>query len=179
MAQKIRFDDEIRLNILKVLLEKGTSQPNIRRIKAKTGYHLTTIKSSLDYLQKENILTGFGPKIAFWKLGYHLEVIEFLQIDLSKPNLAEKYLEFAKKDPHVFALSSLMGSGNFNTISFQFYEDVESYHKNLHDNYIKKITNYYEIIKDRQVFYLTEPIYKRIPRTNAIIEIMRQKTGLD
>ncbi len=179
LAQKMRFDDEIRLNILKVLLEKGTTQPNIRRIKTKTGYHLATIKGSLDYLQKDGFLTGYGPKIAFWKLGYRLEVIELLQIDFSKPDLAEKYLEFVKKDPHVFALNSLMGSGNFNTISFQFYEDVESYHKNLQDNYIKKLPNYYDVIKDRQVFYLTEPTYKRGSRTDSIIEIMRRKVAVD
>ncbi|MEI7961702.1 MAG: hypothetical protein WCI04_05195, partial [archaeon] len=66
-----------------------------------------------------------------------------------------------------------------NVISFQFYEDVESYHKNQQENYVKKIPNYYEIVKDRQVFYLTEPTFKRSSRTDAIIDIMRKKAALD
>ena len=179
MAQKMRIDDEIRLNILKALIEKGATQPNIRRIKNKTDYHLATIKSSLDFLQKEGILTGYGPKLAFWKMGFKLEAVELLQLDFSKPSLVEKYLDAALNDPHVFSLNSVMGSGNFNVISFQFYEDVESYHKNQQENYVKKIPNYYEIVKDRQVFYLAEPTFKRSSRTDSIIGIMRRKAALD
>ena len=179
MAQKMKVDDEIRLNILKTLLDKGATQPNLRRIKAKSGYHLATIKSSLDFLQKENVLTGYGPKISFWKLNYKLECIELLQLDFSKRDLIEKYLDAVKNDPHVFALNSVMGSGNFNAISFQFYEDVESYHKNLQETYVKKIPNYYDVVKDRQVFYLTEPTFKRGSRTDSIINLMRRKAGLD
>jgi len=179
MAQKMRVDDEIRLNILKSLLEKGCTQPNLRRIKSKTGYHLATVKSSIDYLQKEKVLTGFGPKLSFWKMDYKLECIELMQLDFSKSDLVEKFLEAVKKDPHVYSLNSVMGSGNFNVISMQFYEDVESYHKNLQENYIKKIPNYYDIVKDRQVFYLTEPTFKRGSRTDSIIELLRKKSGLD
>lgn len=179
MAQKMRADDEIRLNILKTLLDKSCTQPNLRKIKSKSGYHLATIKSSLDFLTKEGILSGYGPKIAFWKLGYKLECMELLQLDFSKRDLVEKYLEVAKNDPHVFALNSVMGSGNFNVTSMQFYEDVESYHKNLQENYVKKIPNYYEVVKDRQVFYLAEPTFKRGSRTDSIIKIMRNKAGLD
>jgi len=43
MAQKMKSDDEIRLNILKAMLEKNSTQPNMRRIKSRTGYHLATL----------------------------------------------------------------------------------------------------------------------------------------
>ena len=33
----MKVDDEIRLNIVKALLDKGCTQPNVRRIKTKTG----------------------------------------------------------------------------------------------------------------------------------------------
>ena len=52
MAQKMKVDDEIRLNILNAMLEKGATQPNMRRLKTKTNYHLATIKGSIDFLQK-------------------------------------------------------------------------------------------------------------------------------
>ncbi len=179
MAQKMQVTDEIRLNILQALLDKTCTQPNLRRIKTKTKYHLATIKGSLDFLQKEGMLTGYGPKIAFWKLGYKLEAVELIQVDFSKPELVEKFLEAVKNDPHVYALNSIMGSGNFNVMSFQFYKDVEGYHKNLQERYVKKIPNYYEVVKDRQVFYLTEPTFKRGSRTDSMIEILRKEAGLD
>jgi len=175
----MKVDDEVRLNILDALLEKSCTQPNMRRIKAKTKYHLATIKSSIDFLQKEGIVTGYGPKMSFWKLGYKLEAVELLHVDFSKPQLVEKYLAAVKADPHVYALNSIMGSGNFNVMSMQFYTDVESYHKNLQDNYVKKIPDYYEIVKDRQVFYITEPTFKRGSRTDSIIQLLRRSIGLD
>ena len=179
MAQKMKVDDEIRLNILKALIDKGCTQPNLRRIKNKTKYHLATIKGSLDFLKKEEIISGFGPKIALWKLGYKLEAIELLQLDFSKTDLIDKYLEVVNNDPHVYALNSIMGSGNYNAMSFQFYKDVETYHKNLQERYVKKIPEYYEVVKDRQVFYLTEPTFKRGSRTDSIIQLLRQSKGLD
>jgi DNA-binding Lrp family transcriptional regulator len=179
MAQKMKVDDEIRLNILKSLLNKGSTQPNLRRIKTKTKYHLATIKSSIDFLQNEGVLTGYGPKIAFWKLGYKLEAVELLQLNFSNKEAIDEYLKAVGDDPHVYYFGSIMGSGNFNVMSQQFYKDVESYHKNLQDRYVKKINNYYDIVKDRQVFYLTEPIFKRGSRTDSVIEILRHDAALD
>jgi DNA-binding Lrp family transcriptional regulator len=175
----MKIDDEVRLNILKVLLDKGCTQPNLRRIKSKTKYHLATIKSSIDFLQKEGVVKGYGPKLAFWKLGYKLEALELLQIDFSKQEAVDAYLEIMNNDPHVYYFGSIMGSGNFNVISWQFYEDVESYHKNLQERYVKKTKNYYEVVKDRQVFYLTEPIFKRSSRTDSVIKTLREKIALD
>ncbi len=175
----MRVNDEIRLNILKVLLDKGVVQPNLRRIKSKTKYHLATIKSSIDFLQKEGIISGYGPKLSFWKLDYKIEVIELLQLDFSKQELVTKYVEVVQQDPHVYMLQSIMGSGNFNVASFQFYKDMESYHKNLQEHYVKKIPNYYDLVKDRQVFYQTEPTFKRGSRTNSMIEILRKEVAVE
>lgn len=179
MAQKMKISDEIRLNIIKSLLDKGAIQPNLRRIKTKTKYHLATIKSSIDFLQKEGILKGFGPKIAFWKLGYKLEAVELLQIDFSKKDGVEEFIKISNEDPHVYNLSSIMGPGNYNVMSWQFYKDVESYHKNLQERYVKKMKSYYDVIKDRQVFYLTEPSYKKGSRTDSIVDILRKDSGFD
>ena len=93
--------------------------------------------------------------------------------------MIDKYLEAVNLDPHVYALNSIMGSGNYNVMSFQFYKDVEAYHKNLQEHYVKKIPQYYEVVKDRQVFYLTEPTFKRGSRTDSIIQLLRRSKGLD
>ncbi len=175
----MEVDDTVRLKVLKSLIEKGVTQPNLRRIKKKTKLHLATIKSSIDFLEKKGILTGFGPKVSFNNLGYKLVAIELLQLDFSKQKLVEKYMEIVKNDNNIYAMNSIMGSGNFNILAFHFYPDVESYHANLQENYIKKIPNYYELVRDRQVFYQTEPTFKNVSRTNSMLAVLLEKKGMD
>jgi len=179
MPNKMHTDDEIRLNVLEALLKKGAVVPNLKQIQRQTGYHKATIKSSIDFLEKSEILEGFGPKINFRKFGYKLEVIELLQADLSKKKLFEQFLDAAKKDPCVYRITAVVGSGNWNLFVRHIYRDIESYHRDMQKNYFEAIPGIYDFIKDRQIFYATEPLFKNISRTNAIIEIARKEKGLN
>lgn len=173
----MKIDDEIRIKILEALLRKGAVQPNIRQIQRHTGYHKATIKASLDFLQKVGLLEGYGPKMNFRKFGYKLETKEILQVDLSEKRTFDKFIDETKKDEHMYQLSSLLGSGNWNILASSFYEDVESHHNNTKENYYAKIPGLAKLIKDRQIFYITEPHFKRTSRTGAILEIIKKKKG--
>jgi len=59
------------------------------------------------------------------------------------------------------------------------YKDVESYHTNIQKNYYEKIPGLYELIKDKQVFYIAEPHYKNVSRTKSIVQIIKIEHGLD
>jgi len=177
MAGIMKIDDEVRIKVLEALLQKGAVIPNIRQIKRHTGLHKATIKSSLDFLVKQNILNGFGPKINFREFGYRLEPLELLQIDLSQKTLFEKFLNEAKKDPHIYRISAIIGAGNWNVAIRHFYSDIESFHKHTQKAYYEKIPRIYDLIKDRQIFYGTEPFYKVESRTKSIIEIIKHKKG--
>jgi DNA-binding Lrp family transcriptional regulator len=171
LPQKMSVIDETRLRILNALIEKSVVKPNIQRIKAKTKYHLATIKSSLNFLEKEGIVTGYGPKINQTKLEHNLQVIELIQIDLSKEEIFANYLKQVKEDPHIQDMQACMGAGQFNIVVFHYYKDVESYHSNCQENYVKKVSGYYDLVKDKMVFYLTNPIYKHASRTDSILQI--------
>ena len=173
------INDEVRLNVLSALLKKGAVQPNYKALKRETGYHLATIKASIDFLKNEGIITGFGPKISFSKFGYKLDTIELLQMDMSKKNSFEKYLEIVKKDPHIWSLRAIMGSGNLNLVGRHIYKDIESYHSNLQEKYLQKLPDLFEIIKDKQVLYEAEPVYKMSSRTDSIIKLARRDSGLE
>lgn len=179
MPSKMQADDGLRLNVLEALLKKGGVVPNIRQIQKQTGYHKATIKSSIDFLEKAGILEGFGPKINFRNFGYKLEVIELIQADLSRKKIFEQFLDAAKKDPYVYRITSIVGSGNWNLLVRHIYRDIESYHAGMQRNYFESISGIYDLIKDRQIFYTTEPYFKNISRTNAIIGIVRQEKGLN
>jgi DNA-binding Lrp family transcriptional regulator len=173
----MKVDDEIRLKIIEALIKKRSVVPNIRQIKKYTGYHKATIKSSLDFLEKQGLLEGFGPKFNIKKFGLRLEAIELLQVDISEKELFEKYIEMVKKDPHTYRLSSIVGSGNWNILSRHIYKDIESFHKETQKTYYEKIPGMFKLIKDRQIFYTTDPFYKNESRTESIIKIIKREKG--
>lgn len=179
MATVMKLDDEIRLKILDALLKKRSVVPNIRQIQKYTGFHKATIKSSLDYLLKEGLLTGFGPKLDFKKLGYKLEVRAFFKADVSDQKAFNEVLEAVKSDANAPMLTSVIGSGNWNLMISHIYKDVESYHAGLNKKYYSKLAGIYSVIKDRQIFYLTDPVYKNESRTKSVIEIIKKEKGYD
>jgi DNA-binding Lrp family transcriptional regulator len=179
MAVVKKGDDEIRLKMLESLMKKRGICPNMREIQKETGYHKATIKSSIDFLEKEGFLSGYGPKINFRKFGYRLEVIEMLQMDKSKKELFSQYLKKAEKDPNLFRLSAIIGSGNLNIMASHVYRDVESYHQGMQSKYYEKIPNIYDLIKDRQIFYATEPLYKNASRTASVLDIIKTRKGIE
>lgn len=178
LASLPKIDDKIRLAILQSLLKQGTVVPNIRQIQKATGFHKATIKSSLDFFRKEGLLQGFGPKIGAKRFGYSLEVFLFLQVDTSQKKIFEKFLEVAQKDPHLYRVSAVIGSGNWNLLLRFIYRDVESFHNELQKNYYDAIPGFYEIVKSRQFFYETEPRHKSSSRTDSIIKIIGEEKGL-
>lgn len=179
MSGVIRIDDEIRLNILKALLMPNSVNANIKQLQKQTGYHKATIKSSLDFLSKEGLLTGYGPKVDFPRFGYNLEVLTLLQVDLTKKDFLEKYSKEVNKDPNMYFMAGIIGSGNYNLIQRHIYKDIESYHKQVNEKYYEKLDGIHDFIKRRDIFYVTEPFYKLSSRTGSLIEIIRRARGYD
>ncbi len=178
MAVQMKMDDETRLNILSALLNAGSVAPNIRQLQKYTGYHKATIKSSLDFLTKQGLLTGYGPKVDFRKFGYKLEVMTLIQADLTRKGFLEKLLDEVKKDHNLYFLSGLVGSGNWNLIARHIYKDIESYHDGVNRNYFEKLAGIHDFVKQREIFYVTEPFYKLDSRTDSLIETIRKSKGL-
>ncbi|MBN1941538.1 MAG: Lrp/AsnC family transcriptional regulator [Candidatus Diapherotrites archaeon] len=179
VASSPKLDDEIRLKILEACLKQGSVSPNIRAIQRTTGFHKATIKTSLDFLKKKGLLQGFGPKITIKTFGYPLEVFLILQVDTSQTKTFEKFLEVAQKDSHLYRISPILGSGNWNLLIRFIYKDVESFHKDLQKRYYDTIPGFYDLVKSREIFYATEPHYKNSSRTNSILGIIKEEKGLE
>ena len=178
MANAMKLDDEIRLAILDALLKNGSVTPNIRQIQKYTGYHKATIKASLDFLSKEKLVNGYGPKVDFKKFGYKLEVLTFLHADLTKKDVFNKFMDQAKKDANLYFLSGLLGSGNYNVLARHIYQDIETYHSDLNKKYFEKIDGIHDLFKGKEIFYVTDPFYKSDSRTESLIKMIRHSKGL-
>ncbi len=179
MTAIMKMDDEIRLNILDALLKPASVSPNIKQLQKLTGYHKATIKSSLDFLAKENLVTGYGPKIDFKKFDYKLEVLTFLQIDLMQKDLFEKFIHIAENDPNMYFLSGTIGSGNWNLVARSIYKDIESYHHDFNAKYFESIKGIHDFVKGKEIFYVTDPFYKTKSRTGSLIKTIRKSRGYD
>jgi len=164
--------DKIRIGVLEALLKKNSVQPNIRQIKKHTGFHKATIKSSLDFLEKEGVLKGFGPKIDQSKLGFNLEVWSLCQLDLGEQKAFERFLEAIEKDPYVYWCGSIIGSGNWNVIRRHLHKDVESYHRELQKRYMS-LPGYHDLVKDTQNFFSVAPVFKNESRTKTILDLVK------
>jgi DNA-binding Lrp family transcriptional regulator len=179
MAVVMKLDDEVRLNILAALLKPGAVVPNIRAIQKYTGYHKATVKSSLDFLAKQGLVVGYGPKADFRKLGYKLEVVSLLQLDLTKKSVLEKFVEQVRKDDNLYFLSGIIGHDNFNFISRHIYNDVDSYNTDIRKKYFESISGISDLFKAREIFYITDPLYKSDSRTESMIRAIRRSKGFD
>jgi len=179
MVIKMGVRDQTRISVLKALLAKRSVGPNISEIQKDTGLHKATIKSSLDFLQKSGVLAGFGPKVNFKNFGFKLEVVTILQLDLSEEKVFSDFFNRCRENSHIYSVSSMIGSGNWNLMLRHYYPDVESYHADWEKNFAKKIPGFFKLVKDRQMFYLADPVYKESSRTNSVIELVLHEQGLD
>ena len=179
MSMIMRVDDEIRLNILKAILKQSAVSPNFKQLQKYTGYHKATIKSSLDFLATEGLITGYGPKVDFKKFDFKLEVLCLMQVDLTKKDFFKRYIDVANNDSNLYSLSCLAGSGRYNLIERHIYKDIESYHKGVNKKYFEKLDGIHDFVKNRDIFYVTDPFYKMKSRTGSLIEIIRKARGYD
>ena len=178
MVIKMDIRDKARIRVLSGLLKRRCVNANLSELQKETGLHKATIKSSLDFLQKQGVLSGFGPKVNFKNFGFKLEVVTILQMDLSEEKVFADFLRECASDPNIYSVSSIIGSGNWNLLLRHYYRDVESYHADWEKNFSKKIPGLFKLVKDRQVFYLADPYYKESSRTNSVIELVQKEQGL-
>lgn len=171
--------DDARVRLLVALGKKGSVSANVAGIQRETGLHKATIKSSLAFLSKKGVLVGFGPKVHFKNFGYKLEVVSILQLDLSEEAVLKQFLRSCEIDPHIYSVSSIIGSGNWNLMLRHYYKDVESFHADWEKNFTKKIPGLFRLVRDRQVFYLAEPVYKEASRTDSVLSLLKSERGLE
>ncbi len=169
--------DETRVKILDALTKKNAVKPNLRQIKNITGFHKATVKSSLNFLESRGLVTGYGPKINFRELGYKLETTTLMQVDFSKKKVFEEFMDRINLDEHTYWCSGMLASGKWNLIVRGIYADVESYRKHVEDYYYGAVPKLYDFVKDRQIFFTTEPVYKSASRTSSIIKLIKKDRG--
>jgi len=179
MAVIKEINDSIRVRILDAMTKKGCVIPNVRQIKKVTGFHRSTIKSSIDFLENQNFVTGYRPLLDPTLAGYKLASTTYLQINPSQKKNYNQLIDVVKKDNSVINFSEVVTDSNFNiTLSF-ISKNIEAYHNNIREKYMLGIFNYYDFVKKSSSFYLSAPFYKRKNEVDVIIDLLKEEKAID
>lgn len=179
MAVIKKIDDPIRVKILSAMTKSGAVTPNIRQIKKLTGFHRATIKSSIDFLEKEKFILGYRPLLDPLVAGYNLKSTSYFQVDFSEKETYKKFLNLIEKDKSVLSASQVISDGNYNLSLSFLSKNIESLHNNLRDKYIYKLPNYYDFVKKSSSFYLSSPIYKDVNEIDTLISLLLEEQGIE
>lgn len=179
MAVIKKINDPTRVKILSAMTKKGAIVPNIRQIKKITGFHRATIKSSIDFLENEKFISGYRPLLDPLIAGYSLKSFSFFQMDPSFKEKQKDFINQIEKDKNVISASQVISDGDFNmSVSF-LSKNIESFHNDLREKYIYKISNYYDFVKKSSNYYLSNPIYKDKNQIDVLIDLLIEEQGLE
>ncbi len=180
MAVIKKIDDPIRVKILAAMQEKGCVMPNIRQIKKHTGFHRATIKSSIDFLEKEKFITGYRPLLDSMVVGYKLYGTSYFQVDLTDKKTYNKVINSTKEDNSILSTSEVLCEGEYNLAVRFIARDIENYHRKETERYYKQMPELYNFIKKKSVFFLTGPYNKaRVNEIDAVINLLKEAQGID
>jgi DNA-binding Lrp family transcriptional regulator len=179
MAVVKKVNDSIRVKILDAMRKKGSIVPNVRQIKKITGFHRATIKSSIQFLEKENFITGYRPLLDPKVVGFNLNAMQYMQINFSEKDKFKKYLELVKDDKSVYLCSEVISDNSFSLALGYLSRNIESHHINIKKKYILGISNYFDFIKQNSTFYLSSPVYKNLNQIDVIIDLLKEELAID
>ncbi len=178
MPETKKLLDPIRIKILSAMRKKDVLSPNVRHIKRLTGFHRSTIKSSIESLEKSGLITGYAPSIDPVVAGYGLRVWTFLQMDLSNDNANKGFQQIVKTIPNVYHCSEVITDKGYNVSIGYLAKSVEDYYNNIQRQYFTTYPQVYNYIKERTVFYLSQPNYVQKNVSDTLIDVLEKEAGI-
>lgn len=175
MAVGMRFDDEVRVNILNALRKPYSIQPNISKIQKLTGLHQLTIKNSLKFLKQEGVVLGFIPNVSPKATGIRLVTIMLLDIDLTDKETFNHFMKHALTDPFVFSVNRIIGSSNWNLMIEFISTSVEEIDDNLNKWFFERIPNIASFVRNKQILYCVPAVHKSGSVYDAAINLLLEK----
>ena len=82
------------------------------------------------------------------------------------------------KDKNILSFSEVICEGNYNFAIIFLFKNIEEYHINFKKKYYETTPSLYETIKQKNNFYLSEPIYKKRNEIDTLIELLKEEKGI-
>lgn len=161
MTEQFSLDNivDLDIEILRKLSEDG--RISLRQLGKDLGNSPVTIKNHVEKLEKKGIITNYGAKINFEKIGY--DIIALIELTISKGKMLEVEQEIAK-NPHIFAIYDV--TGEYDALIFARFKNrgdlskmikeelhaspyVERTNTHMVLNVIKENSSFNELLKKR------------------------------
>ena len=171
--------DSIRIKILSSMRKEGVLVPNIRQLKKHTGFHRATIKSSIELMEKQGLIRHYIPSLNATVAGYGLKVWTYIQMDISNEKITNNLKKIITTIPNIYHCSEVITERGYNIAIGYLAKNVEDYYNNIQRQYFLNYPEIYNYIKERTVFYLSEPMYVQKSHSSALIDILEKEQGFD
>ncbi|MFA5745292.1 MAG: hypothetical protein WCX82_00810 [archaeon] len=179
MDESKKVIDPIRIKILSAMRKPGVLTPNIRQLKRHTGFHRATIKSSIDLMEKQKLIKHYIPSLNAEVAGYGLRVWTYLQVDISNEKVTNNLKKIITSMPNIYHCSEVITEKGYNIAIGYLAKSVEDYYNNVQRQYFLNYPDVYNHIKERTVFYLSNPTYIQKSHSSALIDILEKEQGIE
>ncbi len=171
--------DPIRVKILSSMRKERVLVPNIRQLKKHTGFHRATIKSSIDFMEKQGLIKHYIPSLNASIAGYGLRVWTYLQMDISNKKTNVNLRKIVTSIPNVYHCSEVITEKGYNIAIGYLAKNVEDYYNNVQRQYFYNSPEVYDLVKERTVFYLSDPTYVQKSHSSTLIDILEKEQGIE
>jgi DNA-binding Lrp family transcriptional regulator len=178
MPETKKIVDSIRVKILSAMKQKGSITPNVRQIKKLTGFHRATIKSSIDFLENSKFINGYRPLLDSKVVGNKLVVWSFLNVDSSDKINFKEFLSALSSEPSLLHCSDVITDKGYNIGVAHLAKSVEEYYLNIQKKFFFNNPKLTDLIKQKTIFYLSDPLYNHKNEIDATIDILEKEVGL-
>ena len=130
-------------------------------------------------MEKQGLIKHYIPTVNSSVAGYGLRVWTFLQMDISNQKLLNNLKKIMTKIPNIYHCSEVITERGYNIAIGYLAKNVEDYYNNIQRKYFINYPDIYNNIKDRSVFYLSEPTYIQKSHSSTIIDILEKEQGIE
>ncbi|MBI4360211.1 Lrp/AsnC family transcriptional regulator [Candidatus Micrarchaeota archaeon] len=166
--------DERRVKVLDALFTKGAIRPSFSLLQERTGLTRPTLVSSLAHLQEQTAIVQYVPALDWKKIGVGVESLPLLDFDFSQTEVLSQVAEWARSTPNVRFMGSI-ASGRYNLAFREMHRSMEAFQSGVLEFYQRQVPRAYPLIRDRAVYYFSEPVYAYRPSSRAAADIVIQQ----
>jgi DNA-binding Lrp family transcriptional regulator len=174
MPIKPAFNDETRLRIVQAMKQKDSIKPDLTMLHNKTGMSIVTIKRALKKMEQMNHFEKFYPLLSAQNSGFEVLATIFMQIDSSKQNKFNEFLEFCKNEPRIISVHRIIGSGKWNLMIRSISRNLENFDTMINQPELNICGN--DLVIDNIFFFSTEPIIVNNRRAQIMANIIIKRS---
>jgi len=171
----MKVDDEVRIKVLDAMFNGGL-EANFSKIAKISGLDVKTVRNSIFFLEKENVITSYMPLISARRLGfYHLHV-DVTNYEFNNEGERKRvYEDIRKRMPNEYMVYTTNGPGLMNKLTMGIF-------RNGHDKYQceKKLSDEVHLrkwMKDKISIPLMEKLkYEALSKT--VVDILKKEKGI-